>query len=313
MDLRQLRYFLAVAELGSFTRAATVTGRTQQALSKGIHTLEHQLGARLFERGAREARLTQVGRLLMEYARTADDAVRTFEGRLVELQTGDGGEVRIGTGPTTAGSLVAPAVLALRRFWPRIGVKVTTGILPELRPALLTRELDIVVTLNTMTDAESAADLHLHAETLMHDEYRIMASVRHPLAGQRNVTPEQLLQCSWVLGRRLGTVQDAFRTRFMDAGFEPPSQQLETTSVEFLRALVDDGGYLCLLPSRLVRTELLAGQWAALDAPGFSWRRPVVAYTREGEPHATPVHRLLQALRNSAAQAAEVGPAVEDD
>lgn len=307
MDLRQLRYFLAVAELGNFTRAAAVTGRTQQALSKGIHALEHQLGARLFERGAREARLTQVGRLLMEHARTADDAVRSFEARLIELQTGDEGEVRIGTGPTTAGSLVAPAVLTLRRFWPKIRVRVTTGILPELIPALLTRELDVVVTLNTMTDEESRADARFHAETLMQDEYHIVASVRHPLANQRNITPEQLLQCSWVLGRRLGAVQDAFRERFLEAGLEPPQQHMETTSLEFLRALVHDGGYLCLLPSRLAQAELVAKQWTKLDAPGFSWLRPVVAYNRAGEPHAVPVHRLLQALRNSVPGADEKG------
>ncbi len=307
MDLRQLRYFLAVAELGSFTRAAAVTGRTQQALSKGIHALEHQLGARLFERGAREARLTQIGRLLVEHARTADDAIRNFEARLIELQTGDEGEVRIGTGPTIAGSLVAPAVLTLRRFWPKIRVKVTTGILPELMPALLTRELDVVVTLNTMTDAESKADARFHAETLMHDEYRIVASVRHPLARQRNITPEQLLECSWILGRRLGAVQDAFRARFAEAGLEPPQQPIETTSLEFLRALVHDGGYLCLIPLRLAQAELAAGKWATLDVPGFSWERPVVAYSRAGEPHAVPVHRLLQALRNSVPQAGETG------
>ena len=115
MDLRQLRYFLSVAEHGSFTRAAAATGRTQQALSKGIQALEQQLGARLFERGSREARLTDVGRLLMEHAQPAHAAVRRFEDRLQELQTGAEGQVRIGTGPSTAGSLVAPAVLALRR------------------------------------------------------------------------------------------------------------------------------------------------------------------------------------------------------
>ena len=87
MDLRQLRYFLAVVEHGSFTRAAAASGRTQQALSKGIQALEQQLGERLFERGTREARLTPAGRLLLDHARTADDAVRRFEGRLQELQT----------------------------------------------------------------------------------------------------------------------------------------------------------------------------------------------------------------------------------
>lgn len=303
MDLRQLRYFLAVADLGSFTRAATATGRTQQALSKGIQALEQQLGARLFERGAREARLTEVGRLLMDHARTADDAVRRFDGRLQELQTGAEGEVRIGSGPTTAGSLVAPAVLALRRHWPRIGVKVTSGILPELMPALLTRDLDVVVTLNTVADTESESDPRLHREILMHDEYRIVASARHPLASRRGVTAEQLLQHPWVLGRRLGTVQTAFRKCFQEAGLEPPVQQMETNSTEFLRVLVNEGGCLSLLPTRLVQAELLTGQWKRVEAPGFSWQRPVVVCTRDGEPQTAPVHRLLQALRNSVAQA----------
>ena len=301
MDLRQLRYFLAVAEHGSFTRAAAATGRTQQALSKGIQALEQQLGARLFERGTREVRPTEVGRLLMDHARTADHAVRRFEGRLHELQTGAEGEVRIGTGPTAAGSLVAPAVLALRRHWPRLGVKVTGGILPELMPALLARELDVVVTLNTMTDADTHPQLH--HELLMQDEYRIMASVRHPLARQRDITPLQLLQHPWVLGRRLGDVETAFRQRFADAGLEPPAQPMETASSEFLRALVREGGYLSLLPTRLVQAELLAGQWVRLDAPGFSWQRPMMIYTREGEPQSAPLLRLLQALRNAASQA----------
>ena len=66
MDLRQLRYFLAVVEHGSFTRAAAATGRTQQALSKGIQALELQLGARLFDRGARQATPTAAGRLLLD-------------------------------------------------------------------------------------------------------------------------------------------------------------------------------------------------------------------------------------------------------
>ncbi|MEO5962978.1 MAG: LysR family transcriptional regulator, partial [Thermomonas sp.] len=100
MDLRQLRYFLAVIEHGSFTRAAAMTGRTQQALSKGVAALEQQLGARLFERGSRGARPTTVGRLLLDHAQAADDSLRSFEQRLQELQTGTEGELRIGTGPT---------------------------------------------------------------------------------------------------------------------------------------------------------------------------------------------------------------------
>lgn len=301
MDLRQLRYFLAVVEHGSFTRAAAASGRTQQALSKGIQALEQQLGERLFERGTRETRLTPAGRLLLDHARTADDAVRRFEGRLEELQTGIEGEVRIGTGPSTAGTLVAPAVLALRRHWPKIRVSVGGGILPELLPALLARDLDVVVTLHTIGDTDP--DPRIHSEQLMHDEYRVLAGARHPLAGERGIGARRLLEQPWIFGRRLGAVEQAFRQRFAEAGLDPPAHTMETGSPEFLRAMVSEGGHLTLLPSRLAHAELVAGRWVRLHAPGFDWQRPVMVYTRSGEPQSAPLARLLQALRNAAPDA----------
>lgn len=297
MDLRQLRYFLAVVENGSFTRAAAATGRTQQALSKGINALEQQLGERLFERGTRQIVLTDAGRLLMDHARTADDAVRRFEDRLAEMQTGSEGQVRIGTGPSTAGSLVAPAVLALRRHWPKIGVHVAGGIAPELQPALLARELDVVVTLHTA--GEDAPDPRIHSEVLMHDAYRVLASARHPLARTRALQLASLLDQPWIFGRRLGEVEHAFRQHFLDAGLQPPANTMDTGSPEFLRALVREGGYLTLLPSRIAQAELLSGHWVALDVPGMAWQRPVMAYTRAGEPQSAPLARLLQALRHA--------------
>lgn len=303
MDLRQLRYFLAVAELGSFTRAASAIGRTQQALSKGIQALEHQLGARLFERGVREARLTPVGRLLVEHARSADEAVRTFEERLQELQTGREGEIRIGTSPATAGYLVAPAVLALRRVWPRIGVKVISGFLPDLLSALLAREVDIVVAINILSDLESGTDSRIRAETLTHDVCWVIASAHHPLATQRNITLEQLQKCSWLLGSRHGGAQSVFRERFRQAGLEPPVQHTETTSLGFMRVLVHEANYLALLPTRLAQAELVANQWVKLDVPELKWRLPIAVYTRSAEPEANPVQRMLQELRYTAAQA----------
>jgi len=298
MDLRQLRYFLAVIEHGSFTRAAAMTGRTQQALSKGVAALEQQLGARLFERGSRGARPTAIGRLLLDHAQAADDSLRSFEQRLQELQTGTEGELRIGTGPTAAGSVVAPAVLALRRAWPRLGIRVDGGVLPELLPALLARELDVVVALDTMLQT----DPRLHRDLLVEDEYRIMASAGHPLARRTALTAGDLLAYPWVMGRRLGEVERGFRQHFVDAGLAPPAHPIESSSLDFIRTLVRDGGYLTLLPSRLVHAELAAGQWTRLDAPGFAWQRPLVVYTRQGEPQSDPQARLLQALRNAATE-----------
>ncbi len=298
MDLRQLRYFLAVVEHGNFSRAATATGRTQQALSKGIAALEHYLGEPLFLRGTREIHLTAAGRLLLDHARTADHTIRRFEDRLHEMQTGTAGQVRIGAGPSTAGSLVAPAVLALRRYWPQIRVHVTAGIAPELLPALLAHELDVVVTLHTLGDAEP--DARIHGEVLTHDEYRVLASARHPLATQTPIKPQHLSDQPWIFGRRLGAVEHAFQEIFRNAKLEPPTHAMESDSLQFLRAMVEEGGYLTLLPMRLVQSELRSGQWVVLPVPEFNWRRPVMLHTRSGEPQDAPLARLLQALRNAA-------------
>ena len=193
---------------------------------------------------------------------------------------------------------MAPAVLALRRHWPKIGVHVVGGIAPELQPGLLARELDVVVTLHTA--GEDPPDPRIHSEVLMHDEYRVVASVRHPLARKKNIDPAHLIDQHWIFGRRLGAVELAFRQHFHDAGLQPPANTMETSSPEFLRALVREGGYLTLLPSRLAQAELLSGHWVALDVPGVFWQRPVMAYTRAGEPQSAPLARLLQALRNAA-------------
>lgn len=295
MDLRQLRFFLAIVEHGSFTRAAAMTGRTQQALSKGIQALEHTLGTRVFERGVRGVRLTATGRLLLDHARTADDAIRSFDERLQELQTGVEGEVRIGAAPSGAYALVAPAVLSLRQQWPRIGVRVVGGILPDLMPALLAREVDVVVALDTVSET----DPRVHRDVLIQDEYRIMASARHPLAGRR-VNTADLLQYPWIVGHRLGPVEVEFRQRFVEVGLPVPEAPIESSSIEVLRALVSTGRFLTLLPSLLVHDDLLSGEWTRLNAPGFSWQRPLPAFTRQGEPQSTPVLRLLQALHNAA-------------
>src|SRR5437868_14867740 len=72
MELRQLRYFIAIVEHGGFSRAASELGRTQQALSKAIHALEEELGVRLLDRNSQIATPTAFGKLLLEHGRAIE-------------------------------------------------------------------------------------------------------------------------------------------------------------------------------------------------------------------------------------------------
>ena len=91
MDLLQLEHFLAVAEEGTFTRAAERVGRTQPAISQSIKKLEDELGMPLFARDLHDVSLTEAGKALLEYARrmvkARDDAMRML-GSLKHLSTG---------------------------------------------------------------------------------------------------------------------------------------------------------------------------------------------------------------------------------
>ena len=138
MDLRILRYFLAVAEEGNITKAAGRLHVSQPALSTQLAALEDELGQKLFERGARGIALTEKGIALR---RRADDLVGLAERIEAEIKSGDSGElvgtVSIGAGETPAFRSVARAAEKLRRDNPRLHFSATSGngedILAHLR------------------------------------------------------------------------------------------------------------------------------------------------------------------------------------
>ena len=142
MDLRILRYFLAVAEEGNITRASERLHVSQPALSTQLAALEDELGQKLFERGARGIELTEKGIALK---RRADDLVDLAERIEAEIKSKDSGELvgtlSIGAGETPAFRFVARAAKELRRAHPRLNFSVSSGngedILAHLREGTL--------------------------------------------------------------------------------------------------------------------------------------------------------------------------------
>lgn len=142
MDLRILRYFLAVAEEGNITRASQRLHVSQPALSTQLAALEDELGQKLFERGARGICLTEKGIALK---RRADDLVELAERIEAEIKAKDSddlvGTLSIGAGETPAFRFVARAAEGLRRSNPRLNFSVSSGngedILARLREGTL--------------------------------------------------------------------------------------------------------------------------------------------------------------------------------
>jgi len=146
MDLRILRYFLAVAEEGNITRASERLHVSQPALSTQLAALEDELGQKLFERGARGIELTEKGVALR---RRADDLVDLAERIEAEIKSGDSdelsGTISIGAGETPAFRFVARAAKELRCANPRLNFSVSSGNGEDILAHLLEGTLDLGV------------------------------------------------------------------------------------------------------------------------------------------------------------------------
>ena len=134
-DLRQLRYFVQVAEHGSFTRAAEALHVAQPAVSQCVRTLESELGARLLERGPRGVTLTDEGRRLLPEARSLLATVKSLGDRVRGEALAPEGEVVIGVGQTIGSLLMVPLIERARMQLPGVRIQVRelmSGLLPDL-------------------------------------------------------------------------------------------------------------------------------------------------------------------------------------
>src|SRR5437868_10524854 len=117
MELHQLRYFCAVAETGSFSRAAEHSHVSQPSLSQQILKLEAELGARLFDRLGRSVRLTEIGKTFLPRARAVLRELEAARGDVVECRDSISGQVTVGVIPTVAPYFLPPVLAAFsKRF-----------------------------------------------------------------------------------------------------------------------------------------------------------------------------------------------------
>jgi DNA-binding transcriptional LysR family regulator len=140
MDTRQLKSLLAIAEHGSFSRAAESVHLTVSAVSQQVRALEQEVGARLFDRSTRPPQLTIAGQQLLEAARelvrTADNAVEAISGRSVT------GTLTLGSVRTSALSLLPRAIVRLNEIYPDLRIKLRVSMSESLLQEVVAARLD---------------------------------------------------------------------------------------------------------------------------------------------------------------------------
>jgi LysR family transcriptional regulator, hydrogen peroxide-inducible genes activator len=186
MELHQLRYFVAVAELGHFTNAAKRCDVAQPSLSQQIGKLEKELRQPLFERLGRTIRLTDAGRTLYDQALSILASVEEAKRQVIDAGDEQEGMVLVGAIPTIAPFLLPSLTSAFQRRYPHSRVIIHEELTAHVIQDCLQGELDVGVL------AMPIVDTQLHVETLFEEELLLALPAGHPLIKKRHVTIQDL-------------------------------------------------------------------------------------------------------------------------
>jgi LysR family transcriptional regulator, transcription activator of glutamate synthase operon len=243
MELRQLKYLLALAEERHFTRAAAREHIAQPALSQQIRRLEDEVGVPLVDRTTRQVAITHAGRLLVARARRILAEVNAAEAELQRIRGIEGGRVVVGT-MHTMGPVDVSLVLAIfHQRHPAVELTVREQSSEELAQMLREDELDLAFL--SVTERVESHGLGLHQ--LVSEKLMVVLPRSHPLAGRRRVRMAELKGEEFVSYRPGARLRELLLAAGAHAGFEPRTT-LESNESERIRRLVARGMGVAILP-----------------------------------------------------------------
>src|SRR6185437_720241 len=225
MELRDLAYFQAIAEIGHLGRAAEQLGRTQPALTKCIRRLEESLNAELFQRAGRGLKLTPVGEVLLARASKLRNEMKNAVREVTDFAKGEAGHIRIGSGATTTEYLLPLLAKRILRETPSVTLELVVGMNDVLRNALRKGQLDLV--LGPLPEIEDDDFENIAA---MEDEVVVVVSENHPLLSQK-VRMADLLRHKWILPASTVAMRQWLDRAFDSRGLRRPAVQIESTSI----------------------------------------------------------------------------------
>jgi DNA-binding transcriptional LysR family regulator len=291
MELRHLRYFVAVAEELHFTRAAERLGMKQPPLSLQIRRLEEELGTSLFHRLTRGVELTETGTLLLDEARRILDQVERIKAGVQSRARGETGCIHLGfAGATCFQPLVPRIIRTYRERYPGVLVSPEGRNTPLLVAGLRSGEIDVAFVRPPLSDGEGLA-----VEALVEEPMVIALPESHPRAGERYTPLAALAEETLILfPRPIGPgLHDAIIASCQRAGFSPKLGQ-EAPQISTTVHMVAAGFGVSIVPHSIAQIHLAGVAYIGIE--GDAPRAPIsVAYRRDDR--STIVRNFVASVR----------------
>ena len=222
MNLNQLRYFISVAESGSFTKAAMNHYVSQTAVTQQIHSLEEHIGTKLLDRNSRPVSLTPAGKVFLKEAREILGKMDAALLRTREASTGLEGELRLGYTKGYEHSDLPKYLRSFHREYPNVLVSCYRCDTDTLASGLISGEYDVIFTWDS-TNLRREEELQL--QVVEHVPLRVALYANHPLARRGELSRRDLKQENILFMSPSGTGDsfgDAFYIRlYQQAGYQP--------------------------------------------------------------------------------------------
>ncbi|VVE24970.1 LysR family transcriptional regulator [Pandoraea soli] len=294
LNLDQLHTFSEVLDAGSFSAAAARLDLSQPAVSLQVRQLEQRLNVRLVERVGKRLKPTSAGLALLDHARRIDAVVEDAMHALSSHASGEVGEVAIGTGATACIHLLPPILRAMRKRYPMLDIRVSTGNTDEVVAAVSENRLDIgLVTLPT-------AGRSLHITPVLRDAFVAIAP-----AGDSHwateVTPQMLSAAPMVAFEPGSSTRLLIDEWFLQAGLRV-RPVMALGSIEAIKEMVAAGLGYSIVPRLSVNAaHYRRGLRVSTLTPGLT--RTLAVVMRRDKPLTPGLRRVasaFEALGNAA-------------
>jgi len=296
VDLRRLRYFLAVCDHGGFSRAAAAIGVAQPALTRQIKLLEKEIGLPLIERTTRGAQPSEQGRFLIARARQHLESVDGVIRDLRQAFTTTSGRVTLGVCPTIAPFFLNDLSQHIYRYHPNVTLSIIQAHSGDLKNLMNSGHIDIALTYRTPIASHfSSMDLFSERLVLVSN-----SSVRGG-QGRRTLTLPGLTGLKLILPSRTHELRSIIdrACRIRSVTFDP---DLELDSLEAVKAVLfkKPGNRHTILPYHSVWAEIAARKLSCAEFEENEMERTIAIVTPKKPRNAEAIARLCERIRNRA-------------
>lgn len=299
MELRQLRYFVAIAERGSFSKAAERVFVAQSALSHQIAQLEDEVGTALFHRSRRGIELTDAGQRFLPHAvailRQTEEALASAR----ETTEEPSGKVVFGIPHSASSALALPLLREVRKTFPKIQFELTEELTGNLGKQLAAGQINLAVLFD---------DGHLSdfvSTPLLRERLYLIEPAQAPARRSARITLKQALALPLILPAHPHGVRPIIEAAAMKAGLAAPLVDADISSISILRTSLLAGLGRTLLPLMPLKPEIEAGLLRATEIVNPPLERTLAICSSKHIPLSAAslaVTRLIRQLVNELCQ-----------